>query len=323
MPTSTSTRLPPTGPTAPAHGAADHRRQPVRRPAGRIAAGAGLRRAHHPARRGGPPALPASGAVQGVPAGHGGKRVADLPLQRVLGRAQRRPGQGRADHADREGSRTAPAWPTRPPARQFPFDRLALTVGARARKLQVPGADLDGVVYLRNADDALELKARVGRVQDVVVIGGGFIGLEAASSLRKMGKNVTVLEYGPAAGRPGRGRGDRGVLPRTRTATRPGHPARCPDRAGSRGRRGGTRWPASSSRTAPCCPRRSCWSGSASIPEHRAGRTARAWRWTTGSWWTGYALASDGTTVAVGDVRQHAQPGARVAAEGNGSGWKA
>ncbi|HSN38082.1 MAG TPA: FAD-dependent oxidoreductase, partial [Arthrobacter sp.] len=81
--------------------------------------------------------------------------------------------------------------------RQFPFKRLALTVGARARKLEIEGGDLDGVLYLRNADDALALKARVGDAQDIVVIGGGFIGLEAASSLQKMGKNVTVLEFGP------------------------------------------------------------------------------------------------------------------------------
>lgn len=81
--------------------------------------------------------------------------------------------------------------------RQFPFKRLALTVGARARKLEIEGGDLDGVLYLRNADDALALKARVGDAHDVVVIGGGFIGLEAASSLQKMGKNVTVLEFGP------------------------------------------------------------------------------------------------------------------------------
>ena len=80
--------------------------------------------------------------------------------------------------------------------KQFPFKRLALTVGARARKLEIEGGDLDGVLYLRNADDALALKARVGDARDVVVIGGGFIGLEAASSLQKMGKNVTVLEFG-------------------------------------------------------------------------------------------------------------------------------
>ncbi|MEZ2389702.1 NAD(P)/FAD-dependent oxidoreductase [bacterium RCC_150] len=80
---------------------------------------------------------------------------------------------------------------------EFPFDRLALTVGARARKIAVDGADLAGVMYLRNADDALALKAMVGDVTDVVVVGGGFIGLEAASSLKKMGKNVVLLEYGP------------------------------------------------------------------------------------------------------------------------------
>ncbi len=79
----------------------------------------------------------------------------------------------------------------------FAFDRLALTVGARARRLAVPGADLPGVLSLRNADDALELKARVPAVRDVVVVGGGFIGLEAAASLRRLGKTVTVLEAGP------------------------------------------------------------------------------------------------------------------------------
>jgi 3-phenylpropionate/trans-cinnamate dioxygenase ferredoxin reductase component len=79
---------------------------------------------------------------------------------------------------------------------EFPFKRLALTVGARARKIGLDGADLTGVMYLRNADDALALKAMVGDVTDVVVVGGGFIGLEAASSLKKMGKNVVLLEYG-------------------------------------------------------------------------------------------------------------------------------
>jgi len=79
----------------------------------------------------------------------------------------------------------------------FPFRRLALAVGARARRMDVAGGDLNGVVYLRNADDALHLKEIVGAASDVVVVGGGFIGLEAAASLQGMGKNVTVLEYGP------------------------------------------------------------------------------------------------------------------------------
>lgn len=80
---------------------------------------------------------------------------------------------------------------------EYAFRRLALAVGARARQLELEGSDLDGVVYLRSADDALALKARLGDVQDVVVVGGGFIGLEAACSLHGLGKSTTVLEYGP------------------------------------------------------------------------------------------------------------------------------
>lgn len=92
-----------------------------------------------------------------------------------------------------DGSGTA----TSTTGHQIAFDRLALTVGARARRLEAEGADQDGVIYLRNADDALKLKELAPTAKDVVVIGGGFIGLEAASSLHAMGKNVTVLEYGP------------------------------------------------------------------------------------------------------------------------------
>ncbi|MGO1181528.1 MAG: NAD(P)/FAD-dependent oxidoreductase [Micrococcaceae bacterium] len=80
---------------------------------------------------------------------------------------------------------------------EYAYQRLALAVGARARPLKVPGADLDGVAYLRSADDALALKGRLDDFSDVVVIGGGFIGLEVACSLHGMGKNVTVLEHGP------------------------------------------------------------------------------------------------------------------------------
>ena len=69
---------------------------------------------------------------------------------------------------------------------QFAFDRLALAVGARPRRLLVEGVDLPGVLYLRSADDALELKARVPDARRVVVIGGGFIGIEAAASLTTM-----------------------------------------------------------------------------------------------------------------------------------------
>jgi 3-phenylpropionate/trans-cinnamate dioxygenase ferredoxin reductase subunit len=78
--------------------------------------------------------------------------------------------------------------------RVLDFDRLALTVGARPRQLTVPGANLDGVTYLRTADDATVLRALQSDAESVVVIGGGFIGLEAAAVARTQGKTVTVVE---------------------------------------------------------------------------------------------------------------------------------
>jgi 3-phenylpropionate/trans-cinnamate dioxygenase ferredoxin reductase subunit len=78
--------------------------------------------------------------------------------------------------------------------RRLTFDRLALTVGARPRRLEAPGADLDGVTYLRTADDAALLRGLQSDAESVVVIGGGFIGLEAAAVARAQGKHVTVVE---------------------------------------------------------------------------------------------------------------------------------
>lgn len=80
---------------------------------------------------------------------------------------------------------------------KYSFKRVALAVGARARQLDLPGAAADGIMYLRNADDALKLRASLDGVTDAAVIGGGFIGLEAACSLHALGINVTVIEKGP------------------------------------------------------------------------------------------------------------------------------
>jgi 3-phenylpropionate/trans-cinnamate dioxygenase ferredoxin reductase subunit len=74
------------------------------------------------------------------------------------------------------------------------YDTLALATGARARTLTVAGADLDGVLYLRSLDDAIALKARAAQAQAIVVIGGGYIGLEVAAAVGATGKPVTVLE---------------------------------------------------------------------------------------------------------------------------------
>jgi len=77
--------------------------------------------------------------------------------------------------------------------RRFPFDRLALTVGARARRLPVPGNDLAGVHYLRDSGEALRLREQLQQASDVLVVGGGFIGLEVAASARTLGRSVTVV----------------------------------------------------------------------------------------------------------------------------------
>lgn len=82
--------------------------------------------------------------------------------------------------------------------RTLAYDRLVLATGTRPRQLQIPGSELEGVLSLRSIEDADRLKNTLERAQDVVIIGGGFIGLEVAATARAMGKSVTVLE---AAGR--------------------------------------------------------------------------------------------------------------------------
>lgn len=78
------------------------------------------------------------------------------------------------------------------------YDGLALATGARPRRLQLPGADADGVVVLRSRDDATRVAAGLDRCArgglPLVVIGGGFIGLEVAAAARSRGVPVTVLE---------------------------------------------------------------------------------------------------------------------------------
>jgi len=77
------------------------------------------------------------------------------------------------------------------------YDKLVLTTGARIRRLPVPGADLDKVFYLRDTADVLAIKAEIAEGKTAVIIGGGYIGLETAASLRKKGVDVTVLEAMP------------------------------------------------------------------------------------------------------------------------------
>jgi len=74
------------------------------------------------------------------------------------------------------------------------YDKLVLATGARVRQLPIPGADDPRVMYLRDAQDVRSIKASLPKCSKVVIIGGGYIGLETAASLRKQGLEVTVLE---------------------------------------------------------------------------------------------------------------------------------
>ena len=86
-------------------------------------------------------------------------------------------------------------------SRVLGFDGLVLATGARARPLPVPGAGLSGVFVLRGIDDALALQAAMianttGK-RRMAVIGGGYVGLEAAATASKLGLHVTVIEAMP------------------------------------------------------------------------------------------------------------------------------
>jgi 3-phenylpropionate/trans-cinnamate dioxygenase ferredoxin reductase component len=80
---------------------------------------------------------------------------------------------------------------------RVPFQDLVLAVGARNRSLPVKGAELDGVLYLRSLAEALVMKERLKSAQAIVVIGGGFVGLELAAVACSLGKSVTILEALP------------------------------------------------------------------------------------------------------------------------------
>jgi len=79
----------------------------------------------------------------------------------------------------------------------IPYDKLVLATGARVRKLPIQGADLPGVYYLRDMSDVTAIKAYVKHAKRAVIIGGGYIGLETAASLKMLGLEVTVLEAMP------------------------------------------------------------------------------------------------------------------------------
>ena len=79
------------------------------------------------------------------------------------------------------------------------YDRLLLATGAFPRHLRAPGADLDGLFYLRRVGDSERLQAALRGGGRVVTVGGGWIGLEVTAAAREAGCEVTVVEPEPVA----------------------------------------------------------------------------------------------------------------------------
>jgi 3-phenylpropionate/trans-cinnamate dioxygenase ferredoxin reductase subunit len=76
---------------------------------------------------------------------------------------------------------------------ELSYQRLLLATGSAPRTLHVPGAELEGVMTLRTYDDADAIRAAAERADQIVVVGGGWIGSEVAASLRQLGHEVTLV----------------------------------------------------------------------------------------------------------------------------------
>ncbi|GAA4583240.1 FAD-dependent oxidoreductase [Planotetraspora phitsanulokensis] len=74
------------------------------------------------------------------------------------------------------------------------YDKLLLATGASPRRLTVPGADLDGVLYLRTVGDSERIRDTLATASRIAIVGAGWIGLEVAAAARAAGVRVSVLE---------------------------------------------------------------------------------------------------------------------------------
>ena len=77
------------------------------------------------------------------------------------------------------------------------YDRLLLATGARPRRLNIPGAQLEGIQYLRDLHDNNALRAALQTATRVVVVGAGWIGSEVAASIRQLGREVAIVDPAP------------------------------------------------------------------------------------------------------------------------------
>jgi len=80
---------------------------------------------------------------------------------------------------------------------QFPYDTLLIAAGSHSFVPPIAGAHKKGVFTLRSIRDAREISAWAKTAKDVVLIGGGLLGLESGNAFRKLGKRITVVEFFP------------------------------------------------------------------------------------------------------------------------------
>ncbi|MHB1184788.1 MAG: NAD(P)/FAD-dependent oxidoreductase [Desulfobulbia bacterium] len=81
--------------------------------------------------------------------------------------------------------------------KKLSFDRLLLATGSHSFLPPIEGIDQQGVFALRHIKDARAILAQAGKSEEVILIGGGLLGLEAGNALRRLGKKVTVVEFFP------------------------------------------------------------------------------------------------------------------------------
>ena len=77
---------------------------------------------------------------------------------------------------------------------EHPYDKLLITTGSTNKKLKIDDLIDDKILYLRSLDDAYEIKNKISKVNKIAIIGGGFIGLEIASSLSQQNKSISIIE---------------------------------------------------------------------------------------------------------------------------------
>lgn len=75
----------------------------------------------------------------------------------------------------------------------IPYDHLVIATGSKLHKLTLPGDDAKGIFYLREFNDAKRIKQWMKDIEDIVIIGSGFIGLEFASTFSQLDKKVSVM----------------------------------------------------------------------------------------------------------------------------------